>query len=426
MVLIGIIGCFMIMFFSWLKLKDPVAPPFILSIIWLLMYIIMMLRRNTVDLSSIYYISFFIGLCFFTAGFFIIIGNKSKRKCNAIGEKKSNLTFNPFFIKILFIIFVGLFMIYAWQVITFILRNYSFNFWQTLSIGRRTGTYRDSFIISYSRIMILAFTVVSSIIFFSNPIRKNKRFFLISLLIASFFTVTGENRGIIFMLVLAIFFSYIIVKSPKNIKIFFILQVVALMILIIFIVFSFMKFVYKDQSNILEFIFYYLRLYFSTSTLAFVQWAELPHDYLYGANTFRFFLAILNAIGYNINVPKTVQEFVWVYGDLTNVYTVLQYYAKDFGLVYAFIIQLVLGMIHGFFYKESVLCNENKPFFIGIQSFLYFPLIDQFFDDKYFSIFSTWLQLIFWTWLFTRKGFLIINKKILNEKEKNHLCNKKK
>ncbi|RKL61648.1 oligosaccharide repeat unit polymerase [Thermoanaerobacteraceae bacterium SP2] len=416
MVFVGILGCFMIMFFSWLKLKDLVAPSFILSAIWLLMYIIMLLRRNTVDLSSVYYISFFVGLCFFIAGFFLIVGNKNKRKCNAIEEKKSNLTFNPFFIKILLLAIIGLFLIYAWQTVNFILENYSFNFWQTLSIGRRAGTYKESFIISYSRIMILAFTLVSSIIFYSNPIRKNKRFFLISLIIASFFTVTGGNRGIMFMLVLAIFFSYIIVKNPKNIKVFFILQMVTLIILTIFIVFSFMKFVYQDQSNTFEFIMNHMRVYFSTSTLAFVQWAESSRDYLYGANTFRFFLAILNTIGYNIEVPRTVQEFVWVYGDLTNVYTVLYYYAKDFGLFYAFIIQLVLGMIHGFFYKRSVLFKGIRPFFIGVQSLLYFPLIDQFFDDKYFSIFSTWVQLVFWTWLFTRKGFLISTNKTIDEK----------
>jgi hypothetical protein len=88
MVFVGILGCFMIMFFSWLKLKDLAAPPSILSAIWLLMYIIMLLRRNTVDLSSVYYISFFVGLCFFIAGFFLIVGNKNKRKCNAIEEKK--------------------------------------------------------------------------------------------------------------------------------------------------------------------------------------------------------------------------------------------------------------------------------------------------------------------------------------------------
>lgn len=411
MVFVGIFGCFMIMLFSYLKLKDLIAPPFILSAIWLLMYIILLMRKDVIDLNSIYYISFFVGLCFFITGFFLIIGDKNKIKCNAIEYKKSGLTFNPFLVKILLFVVIVLFLVYAKQITNFISQNYVFNYWQTLNLGRKTGVFKESSIIIRLRIMIFSFTVISSIAFFSNPTRRNKKYFLILLIISSFFAITGENRGIIFMLILAIFFSYVIVKNPKNIKMFFILQTTAIIILTIFVIFSFMKFVYQDQSNVFEFITHHMRLYFSTPTLAFVQWAESSYDYLYGINTFRFILAFLNAIGYdNIVVPKTVQEFMWVHGDLTNVYTILHYYAKDFGLTYAFTIQFILGIIHGFFYKKSVLCRQIRPFFIAMQSFLYFPLIYQFFYDRYFSLFSMWIQLMFWTWLFTRKRFLVVEK----------------
>jgi oligosaccharide repeat unit polymerase len=417
MVFVGILGCFIIMFFSWIKLKDFLAPPFIISAIWLLMYIILLLRSKTVDLSSIYYLSFFIGLCFFIMGFFIVIGNRNKRKCCAIKEKESNLTFNPFLIKIVLLILIPLFLIFLREVISFILANYSYNFWQTLSIGRRTGTYGESFIISYSRIAIIAFTVVSSIIYFSNPIKRNKGYFFISLIIASFFTVTAGNRGTIFMLVLAIFFSYMIIKNYKNRKVSIILSVAASLILAIFISFAFMKFVYEDQSNTLGFILSQMRLYFSTSLIAFVGWAESFQDYSYGSNTFRFFLAILNSVGYNIEVPGNVQDFVLVYGDRTNVFTILHYYAMDFGLVYAFIIQLILGIIHGLLYKKAILYKGINPFFIGLQSLSYYPLVYQFFSDQYFTLLSTWVQFLLWIWIFTRKGFLISDKKEIAKKE---------
>lgn len=406
MVIVGVVGCFMIMILSWQRYKDLIAPPLLLSAIWLFMYIIMLTRRDNVDLSSIYYISFFVGLCFFTIGFFLIVGNKNRENQNVTREKKSDLTFNPLLIKVLVFAILILFLIYAKQVISFVVLNYSFNFWQTINIGRRTGAYTESIVISYSKNTIFAFTTVSGIIYFSNPTIKNKKYFFISLIIAIFFAVTGKNRGTIFQLILAIFFSYIIVKNPKNKKIFFILQIIVLIILTIFIISSFIKYVYQDQSNTFDFIKRQMRIYFSTSTLAFVQWAESSHDYLYGANTFRFLLAILNAIGYNVEVTAIVQPYIWVYGDITNVYTVLHYYAKDFGLIYAFIIQLLLGVIHGFFYKKSVLTKNLNPFYVAFQSFLYFPLINQFFDDKYFSIFSTWIQLILWIWLFTRRGLL--------------------
>lgn len=407
MVLIGFLGSFLMMFFSWKKIKDPIAPPFIISAIWLLMYIIMLIRN--VDFYSIYYISFFVGLVFFVIGFYLVVGNKNKNNYYVNREKKSNLIYNPFSIKVLLFVFITIFILYTKDIFSYISANFSYNFWLTLNTGRKTGAFNDSFIFSYSSIAILAFTIVSSIVYFNNPNKRNKKYFYISLILSIFFTVTGGNRGIIFMLVIGVFFSNIIIKNYNNKKTIFILLIAVAIILAIFIVFSFLKYVYEDQSNPFVFIMKQLRIYFSTSTLAFVQWADSNHDYVYGANTFRFLLAILDKIGYKIEVPRIVQEFIWVNGDLTNVYTVLHYYAMDFGLIYAFIIQLLLGMIHGFFYKKAVLFKGSRPFFIGIQSLLYFPLIYQFFDDRYFSIFSIWIQLMFWIWLFSSKLFLKVD-----------------
>lgn len=410
MVYVSIMGCFIILLFSWLKLKDVIAPPFIISAIWMVMYIILFLRKGTIDLSSIYYFSFFIGLCFFVIGFFLVVRNRNKRNCHAKKEKRTDLSFNPLLIKVVLLIGIVLFLLFLIKVRTFITANYAFNFWQTLSIGRRTGMYSESSIISYSRNAIIAFSIVCSMIYFSNPNKKNRRYFLISLIIALFFTVTAGNRGIIFMLVLAVFFSYMIIKNYGNKKVSVILLVLALIILTIFIVFAFFKYVHEDQSNTFKFIMKQMRIYFSTSMIAFVEWIETFNNYSYGANTFRFFVAILNTVGYNIEIPSTVQEFVWVYGDRTNVYTVLHYYAMDFGLIYAFIIQLILGLFHGFLYKKAILSKLINPLFIAMQSISYYPLIYQFFSDQYFTILSTWIQLFFWIWLFTRKGFLITNK----------------
>lgn len=411
MVIIGILGCFIIIMFSWIKLRDILAPPFIISAIWLLMYVNILIRSNVVDISSFYYISFFIGLCFFITGFFLVTGNKNKANCKAKGEKKSKLTFNPILMKLILLIIIFLFIVFSREVISFVIANYSYNFWQTLSIGRSTDTYNESLIISYARIAIIAFTVVCGTICFSNPSKSNKLYLIISLIMSAFFVVTAGNRGIILTLIISIFFSYMIIKNYSNTRTLYILLIASSIMLIVFISFAFMKFVYEDQSDTASFIISQLRLYFSTSLIAFVEWIQSFHDYSYGSNTFSFFLSLLNSVGYDVEVPSNVQEFVYVYGDRTNVYTILHYYAHDFGLIYAFIIQFVLGMIHGFLYKKSILFKGISPFFIALQSLLYFPLINQFFDDKYFSILSTWIQYIFWIWLFTRNGFLITEKK---------------
>lgn len=211
------------------------------------------------------------------------------------------------------------------------------------------------------------------------------------------------------MLVLALFFSNIIIKKYSNKKIAIMLLLIVLIILVTFISFAYMKYVYEDRSDTTQFIMKQLRVYFSTSMIAFVQWIETTWEYKYGANTFRFFAELLNGLGYDLSAVKAVQEYVYVYGDITNVYSVLHYYTSDYGLIYAFVIQVILGMTYGFIYKKAIINKKTTPFFIAVLSILYFPLINQFFDDKYFSILSTWIQLIFWIAFFTRRKFLYLH-----------------
>jgi oligosaccharide repeat unit polymerase len=405
MVYASIIGCLLLAIFTWQKSKDVIAPSFIISAIWTVLYFVLLLRRNTVDLSSIYYSSFFVALLCFIVGFSFVVRNN--KKDNFVKRQSSEkMNFHPTFIKIAMLVEIILFLYFLLKVGIYVTGNYSFNIFQTLSIGKATGMFHEGIIISYSRNAIIAFSIISGIVYFNNPNKRNRNYFLINFIIALFFSLTAGNRGIIFMLVLAIFFSNIIIKKYSNKKIVVILLVLISIILTTFIVFAYMKYVYEDRSNTSQFIIKQLRVYFSTSMIAFVQWIESTREYLYGANTFRFFAELLNGAGYDLTAAKTVQEFVYVYGDITNVYSVLHYYTSDYGLIYAFVIQVILGMIYGFVYKKAVITKTSKPFFIAVLSILYFPLINQFFDDKYFSILSTWIQLIFWIGFFTRKKFL--------------------
>lgn len=253
MVYIGITGCLGLLLFSWIKLRDIIAPPFILSAVWTVIYIGLLFRKNTVDLSSVYYLSFFFSLCFFVFGFFFVVRNKNKKRCYAIKERKSYLTFNRFFGEIILIVLVILFFLFLIKVRVFASTNYIFNFWHTISIGKEMGAFNEGIIFSYLRNTIISFSVVCSILFFSNPTKKNMIYFLISIVMASFFSVTAGNRGTMIMLILAVFFSYMIVKNHSNKKALFILMVVIALVLTVFIVFAFFKYVYEDQSNIYNF-----------------------------------------------------------------------------------------------------------------------------------------------------------------------------
>lgn len=409
MVYVGIVGCITVCFLIWKKLKDIVAPPLIISLIWAVMYTALLLRGAVIDQNNINYLSFFIGLCFFVIGFFSVLKDRSNRN-DDLEEKKSVLNCDTFLIKLALIIEIIIFLSFAFQVRRYISAHYVYNFWKTLISGKTTGTYNEGLVASYARNAVISFAIVCSIVYFSNPNKRNRNYFFITFVIALFFTVTAGNRGIILMLILAVFFSNLLIKRYSIKKSLVIMSFLTVIAFAVFISFAFLKYVYDDQSNVLAFILKQLRVYFTTSMVAFTDWMDLHYEPLYGKNTFRFLYAVLNRIGYDVDVAVNRQNYVLVYGDRTNVYTVLHYYAADFGLGYAFVIQFLLGIMYGLLYKKVVLRKSSNVFCIGLLSLMYFPLINQFFDDKYFSIMSTWLQLSFWLWLFTRKSFLIKQK----------------
>jgi len=408
MVIIGIIGCLFLLGFLHIALKDVISPPFVLSGIWLFAYIALFIfKRDVADFSSIYYLSYFASLIFFVIGFILAVGNNNKIKSNSHSERDGTFRFKLPYIQIFLLVAAILFVIYLIKSILFISQEGAHNFWHTLHAGKSSGKFQIPLIIEYSRSAVIALNLICGIVLFTNPTKRNKRYFYISGLIALFYVISAGNRGAIIMWLISLTFSYLYIRNFKNKKLLSILLKLGLGVIAIFIITNFTKYVYADQSNAVDFSVHLIDHYFSSSTIAFVEWMKSAKEYVHGANTFRFFLALLNSVGFNIDVPELVQEEIQFYGDKTNIYTVLHYYARDFGLMYAFAIQLFLGIFHGLLYKKVAFSKTSKPFYIALLSIFFFPLINQFFDDKYFSILSTWIQITFWIWLFTRRELLV-------------------
>lgn len=409
-VLIGILSCLLILALVHIALKDVLAPPFVLSIVWLFAYFMLLIfKSGSIPLKSIYYLSFVVSLIFFSFGFFAIIRNNSKQKNNFTSPRISEFRFKLPYIQIFLLTFIILTIIYFFKVFTYVQSENEYNFWHTLTVGLKDGSFHLPTIMEYSTSPVIALNIICTIVFFSNPSIRNKRYFYISTILAGFYAVTSGNRGTVFLWLIALTISFLIVRNYDNIKLIKVLSKLSVIILVIFIISNFAKYVYSDQSDAIEFSKTLINHYFSSSTIAFVEWMKTNNDYFYGANTFRFFLAVFDSIGFNTDVPNLIQQEIEIYGDKTNIYTILQYYAKDFGLFYAFFIQLIIGMGYGVLYSRAVLTKKIRPFSVAILSMLYFPLVNQFFDDKYFSLLSTWIQMLFWIWVFTRKKILIEN-----------------
>lgn len=118
-----------------------------------------------------------------------------------------------------------------------------------------------------------------------------------------------------------------------------------------------------------------------------------------GNNTFRFYLAVLYKLGLSDSLPPPlIQEYISVPFQ-TNVYTIYYHYIKDFGSYsIALIILFFIAFFHNFLYTISRVLNKWYLNYLVVV-FMY-PLIMSFFQEQYFSLFSTWLQILIYTFLF--------------------------
>jgi len=67
--------------------------------------------------------------------------------------------------------------------------------------------------------------------------------------------------------------------------------------------------------------------------------------------------------------------------------------------LYAWIMIAIFGFLHTWLYEKAA--NTKSLRYSLYYSFLLFPLLISFFMDFYLSIFSTWVQVVFYTEVFS-------------------------
>lgn len=128
-----------------------------------------------------------------------------------------------------------------------------------------------------------------------------------------------------------------------------------------------------------------------------------------GADTFRYFIAIFDSIFETNYTPDLVNDYTS--GRITtNVYTFYDYYIRDFGVLYAVLMQFFCATLHAYTYKLS---KNGSLINLALASMLTYPLIMQFFQDQYFSLMSLWIQalIVFSLVLKTRMFYVKDNRK---------------
>jgi oligosaccharide repeat unit polymerase len=140
-----------------------------------------------------------------------------------------------------------------------------------------------------------------------------------------------------------------------------------------------------------------LRGYTIGPFLAFSRLVEWNPDLSWGENTFRLFISIQYALGLSDMAPVSLMKGYAFVPDPTNVYTVYEVYFRDFSYL-GVLIPPVFLILHFWLYRRA---RSSGGVWIFYYSASVYPLVMQFFQDQYFSLLSTWIQVWFWYWLFT-------------------------
>ncbi|HAQ39736.1 MAG TPA: hypothetical protein DCM73_02150 [Clostridiales bacterium] len=419
MAIIGLIICLFLLVISYILWKDFTAPTFILSLEWTLMYFLLVISFRVNEINNIFYLCFSFGLMFFIIGFLL---SYRKRKNKSVKKEplKEYIMFNRRTFIVLFTVQFVIVLLIVLKLRTSLKGFYVDNLWYSVRNASKYGTYESGSIIERLQLFVVAFPLVNFAIYVLNPQKRNRNCFILTFL-TSLPVIFTMNRGGMIMVFLAMIFIFLNIKNYSNAKIAKWGIIVFVTIIIIFSITSIWKFfnIPSLQNDPVLILKYSFQNYFITSMINFVEWAENNDGLLYGKNTFRFILAIANFLGFNVDVPGTVQEFkiinIGSYDLISNVYTMLHYYARDFGIWYALLIEFFLGFVYGFLYKKSNFGGKTNLFYTIILSLMMFPLFSQFFDDTYFSRFSTWLQYFLWIWFFTRRKICIVADKVTEQ-----------
>jgi oligosaccharide repeat unit polymerase len=217
-----------------------------------------------------------------------------------------------------------------------------------------------------------------------------------SIAISLFYVYIGTGRTGALLLLLLIFIPLVLLKifRLKGIFIFSLLVI----ILFVFIAGMTAKGVSVESGTLenIESFLENIRGYTVAPILAFSKFIDLNNSVGFGENIFRTFFAIFYSLGMTDIPPiALIRDYTYV-PDATNVYTVYEVYFRDFSYFGIFIPPLFL-LFHWWLYRKALQKGGIWIFYYAASSY---PLMMQFFQDQYFSLLSSWVQIGFWYWFF--------------------------
>lgn len=399
--------------------KKIMQPAVLFSLLWFIIILLHFIFRFTLldelyPLSPETFIIFFAGALCFSFGSVLATFSKQKNESHESPAQLKPIAIQPQSLTLryilLAIIIIGLpfYIMAAYRV--FIASNID-NFF----VGLRTElSYGDEDIGPLKYLVTFSFVVYAFNLYaYLKNKNKHGRFLLIATFFVTITYAVFSTGRTFFFLILAIYFGLSYLHNKR-----FSIKKYSWFIIVFIILFSMIGVFYgkggNTEDSIKENTYYASQttaIYLVSSVNA-LDW-ELHHNFeknYNGNNTLRFFQKIGESLKLinNEKISDLVKGFVFVPYP-TNVYTFYSPYIKDFGKLYAWFMVAIFGMIHTIIHNKAIRSKNIR--YSLYYSFMLFPLLLSFFQDQYMSLFSSWLQVVFYTEI-----FIIINKFFISKK----------
>lgn len=232
-------------------------------------------------------------------------------------------------------------------------------------------------------------------------------YFIFSVVISLFYAYLGTGRTFILLFAVLMLFPLIIMGIIRFRGLFISIALIAF--LFVFVAAMTAKGVSVDESfssNVKSFL-ENLAGYTVAPILAFFRLMSTKVEVDFGANSFRILYSLLYSFGlFGFPPVALVRDYAFVPGP-TNVYTVYEVYFRDFSYLGVVVPPLFL-IGHWWLYAKARRFGGVWIFYYSVSVY---PLLMQFFQDQYFSLLSTWIQIGFWYWLLMKNS----NKKRINK-----------
>lgn len=388
--------------------KDVLSPAFLFCLPWMLSFIGLTMSDYLESPNSFMYFYIILGAIVFIAGFGLAMANTNLGRRYVASTEIYAIKPIMFKLLILCEALITLYLYYIHYV--YVRGHYIISIYQSV----RHGLVNDTLVIPgyliYARSIIIILAVCMLIIYFSvqeSQKRVYRKILIIQFVLAILNLSLTMTRNGILMSTLPMLIAFLICKNFNNRQTIKYAMRFLILFLVFFSVIAIMKVSYLTQYDTYSsLLINQFALYMSGSLVAFEKLVASSSDYVYGENTFRFLYAIFNKLFGTGEVQGLVQDTVAISDKQgTNVYTFYQYYFKDFGLLYALLVQFFIGIFHGILYRKML---SKRPINIFFFSIMIYPLVMQFFQDQYISLFSTWLQHLVVGWLFFNTNLFVV------------------